>query len=113
MEQSPELRPNTIFFFTHSLFFIRIPIAIDDSPCKMVDASVGMSIADPHISPPESPPYFHTLTPPASPSQLETLRLHPKRMLSMSHSAPNIAALVKATKPGKVTGHVGNRSYIM
>lgn len=60
-----------------------------------------MSIADPHVSPPDSPPYFHTLTPPASPNQLETLRLHPKRMLSMSHSAPNIAALVKATKPGK------------
>ncbi|XP_072167414.1 ras-specific guanine nucleotide-releasing factor 1-like [Diadema setosum] len=73
----------------------------DDSSSK-TDSSVVMSLADPHISPPESPPYFHTLTPPASPNQLETLRLHPKRMLSMSHSAPNIAALVKATKPDPI-----------
>lgn len=75
--------------------------ASDDSTCK-TDSSMVMSIADPHISPPDSPPYFHTLTPPASPSQLETLRLYPKRMLSMSHSAPNIAALVKATKPDPI-----------
>ncbi|XP_041465330.1 ras-specific guanine nucleotide-releasing factor 2-like isoform X3 [Lytechinus variegatus] len=75
--------------------------ATDESQSK-TDSSVVMSIADPHVSPPDSPPYFHTLTPPASPNQLETLRLHPKRMLSMSHSAPNIAALVKATKPDPI-----------
>ncbi|XP_038072295.1 ras-specific guanine nucleotide-releasing factor 2-like [Patiria miniata] len=65
-------------------------------------------------TPPASPPFTNALTPPTSPRIMEptTRGLSPKRMLSTSHSAPNIAALAKGIKSAEVSVPTSPRSSV-